>query len=139
MVTPYLLFSGNCREALDFYANAFNTQVLMLQTYDDYIPLGLSSPPANLGTWVLHAQMQICGTLFWFADEAAAPVAKGTMVQLSATLPTKQEAQRVFQALGEGASITLPPTDTFYSRFHAGLTDRFGIGWNIVAEEAPLP
>ncbi len=33
--------------------------------------------------------------------------------------------------------VTLPPTETFYSTFHAGLTDKFGIAWDIVAEEVP--
>lgn len=31
----------------------------------------------------------------------------------------------------------IPPTETFYSNFHASLIDKFGVHWNIVAEEKP--
>jgi PhnB protein len=35
-----------------------------------------------------------------------------------------------------GGKVTLPPTDTFYSTFHAAVKDKFGVDWNIVADEA---
>lgn len=35
------------------------------------------------------------------------------------------------------AYINLPPTETFYSAFHGGITDKYGVSWNITAEEAP--
>ncbi|WP_395547665.1 MULTISPECIES: hypothetical protein [unclassified Lacrimispora] len=31
--------------------------------------------------------------------------------------------------------VVLPPTET--SVFHAAVTDKFGVNWNVVAEEAP--
>jgi uncharacterized glyoxalase superfamily protein PhnB len=31
----------------------------------------------------------------------------------------------------------LPPIETFYSVFHAAVTDKFGVNRNVVAEEAP--
>ncbi len=33
--------------------------------------------------------------------------------------------------------VVLPPTVTFYSVFHAAVMDKFGVNWNVVAEEAP--
>lgn len=81
--------------------------------------------------------MEICGTRFWFADEVTEPVTKGTMVKLTVTIPSLQDAQRIYDALSDGAHITLLPTGTFYSTFHAGLIDKFGVSWNITAEEAP--
>jgi PhnB protein len=33
--------------------------------------------------------------------------------------------------------VTLLPTETFYSVFHAAVTDKFSVSWNVVAEEAP--
>ncbi|GHU49823.1 hypothetical protein FACS1894127_3960 [Clostridia bacterium] len=45
--------------------------------------------------------------------------------------------RKVFDALCVGGKITLPPTETFYSVFHAAVTDKFGVSWNVVAEETP--
>lgn len=137
MVTPYITFFGSCREALAFYSSVFGSSVSMSQPYGEYVPEGISEPPADLRDFILHAEMEICGTKFWFADEVTEPVTKGSMVKLTATVPTKADAQKIYGRMNENATITLPPTETFYCNFHAGLVDQFGVCWNIVSEEAP--
>lgn len=137
MVTPYITFEGKCSEALEFYKKAFNSTVKMQQPYGDYVPEGVIMPPDKLKEWILHAEMEICGTIFWFADEAAEPVEKGNMVKLTVQVDTAKEAQQIFKSLNKNAHITLPPTETFYSSFHAGLVDQFGVGWNITTLEGP--
>lgn len=137
MVTPYIAFAGDCHTALKFYEAAFHSTVRMAQPYGDYVPEGITTPPDNLSSWILHAEMEICGTVFWFADEIAETVTKGTMVKLTAQVANAHEARQIFNALSEDAHITLPPTETFYSTFHAGLVDMFGVSWNITALESP--
>ncbi|MDL2259007.1 VOC family protein [Eubacteriales bacterium OttesenSCG-928-K08] len=137
MIIPYITFSGNCRKALDFYSLAFGATTSMLQPYGDYVPEGIGEPPADLKDWVLHAEMEICGAKFWFADECVEPVLAGSMVKLTATVPTRADAQEIFDRLKQNATITLPPTQTFYCTFHAALIDQYGMCWNIVSEEAP--
>lgn len=41
MVTPYITFNGNCREALMFYQNVFKSEIKMMQLYGEYIPEGI--------------------------------------------------------------------------------------------------
>jgi len=74
MVTPYIIFAGNYSEALEFYQTVFNTKAQMSHPYGNYVPEGVTTPPANLKDWILHAKMKICDTVFWFADEIAEPV-----------------------------------------------------------------
>lgn len=136
MVTPFITFGGNCKEALAFYCDVFKSEVKMSRPYGEYIPEGIDTPPEGLSQWILHAEMEICGTNFWFADEVQ-PGARGSMIKLSAIVPTAKEANEIFDRLSDGGNITLPPVVTFYSAFHAALTDHFGVGWNIVAEEPP--
>lgn len=137
MVTPYIVFAGECAAALDFYSRAFDSTVRMSQPYGDYIPEGITTPPAQLSQWVLHAEMENCGTTFWFADEIAEPVTKGNNVKLTAQVSDAETARRIYDVLSQEGYITLPPTETFYSTFHAGLVDRFGVSWNITALEQP--
>ena len=136
MVTPYITFAGNCKEALAFYQNVFKSEVKRSQPYGEYIPDGIGAPPESISEWILHAEMEICGTNFWFADEVQSG-ARGSMIKLAAIVPTAKEANEIFERLSDGGNITLPPVETFYSAFHAALTDKFGVGWNIVAEELP--
>lgn len=121
---------------LEFYKNVFGCEIKCTLPYGDYIPDGLSRVPTDLKNWVLHAEMEICVTLFWFADEAH-PVQQGNMEKLTVTVPTAIEARHIFDKLDQEGTVTLPPTETFYSAVHAAIIDRFGAEWNIVAEEAP--
>jgi PhnB protein len=136
MVTPYLTFSGNCKDALDFYRAVFHCGEPKILPYGDYIPEGSKTPPELLRAWVMHGEMVICGTNVWFADEAT-PIAIGDNIKLSAVVPTGKEAVIIYESLREDGNVTLPPTETFYSVFHAAVTDKFGVNWNVVAEEAP--
>lgn len=81
-------------------------------------------------------KLEIRGTKFWFADDVN-PVSKGNMVRLVITIPTAEEARNIFDLLSDEGHISLPPVESFYSTFHAALTDKFGVSWNIVAEESP--
>ncbi len=136
MVTPYLTFNGNCNAALEFYRAVFPCGEMKIMNYGDYMPEGSKTPPELLRTWVMHGEMEVCGTNMWFADEAV-PVAKGENIKLAVSVPTGEKAAAIFSALCEGGTVTLPPTDTFYSVFHAAATDKFGVNWNIVALEQP--
>ena len=137
MITPYLTFNGNCKEALAFYRSVFPCGEPSILPYGDYMPEGSPTPPELLRSWVMHAEMTVCGTNVWFADSAQAPGNSG-LITLSAIVPTGKEARAIYDALCAGGTVTLPPTVTFYSVFHAVVMDRFGVPWQIVAEEAPV-
>ena len=137
MITPYLTFNGNCKEALAFYRSVFPCGEPSVLPYGDYMPEGSPTPPELLRSWVMHAEMTVCGTNVWFADSAQSPGNSG-LITLSAIVPTEGEALAIYDALCAGGTVTLPPTVTFYSVFHAVVRDRFGVPWQIVAEEAPV-
>lgn len=136
MVTPEIVFNGNCHEALEFYKRVFRSEVRMSMPYGEYVPEGTDSPPKGLSSWIMHAEMEIYGTVFWFADDVQT-VTKGDMVKLTTLVPTAAEAKEIFAMLAEDGVVTLPPVETFYSKFHATVTDRLGVVWNIIAEEPP--
>jgi PhnB protein len=96
----------------------------------------MEEPPENLSDWVMHAEMEICGTNFWFADETQS-VSCGSMVKFTATVPTAIVGQEYFDMLQADGNITLPPTETYYINFHTSLVDKFGVCWNIVSKEPP--
>jgi PhnB protein len=136
VITPYLVFNGDCKIAMDFYREVFRCDEPKILPYGDYMPEGSKTPPELLRTWVMHGEMVICGTNVWFADEAS-PGSKGDNIKLTAIVPSAKGAAAIFDALSDGGEVTLPPTETFYSMFHAAATDKFGVNWNIVAEETP--
>jgi PhnB protein len=136
VITPYLVFNGDCKDAIDFYRSVFPCGEPKILNYGDYMPEGSETPPELLRTWIMHGEMTVCGTNVWFADESS-PVNRSDHIRLTAAVPTGSEAAAIFNALCVGGKVTLPPTETFYSVFHAAVTDKVGVNWNVVAEEAP--
>ena len=61
--------------------------------------------------------------------KTTAEVRKGFAVALQAD--TVEEADRLFNALSEGATITMPIGETFFSKRFGMLTDRFGTPWMV--------
>lgn len=131
MINPYLSFKGNTREVLSFYSEVFNTKDPEIMNYGDYVPEGSTIPADELRDWVMHAQLEICGTTVLFADEVA-PLSFGNNISLTVTYPSKEEGERVFLALSERGEVLLPPLETFYSPFHAAVKDRYGVHWHVI-------
>jgi len=136
MITPYITFNGNCNEAMCFYKSVFKSEVKSAIPYGDYVPEGLESPPKDLSEWVMHAEMEICDTNFWFADETQS-ASRGDMIKLTATVPTADVGQEYFDLLKVGGEVKLPPTETYYCNFHAAVVDKYGVCWNIISKEPP--
>jgi len=49
--------------------------------------------------------------------------------------PSVTEAERLFAALAEGGTVTMPLQQTFWARAFGMATDRFGVPWIINAGE----
>jgi PhnB protein len=129
-LNPYLLFKGNCREAFAFYQKTCNGKMIMMMT-------GAESPmadqiPADQRDQVLHANLELGPDLMLLASDAPPDrYQKPQGFSLSYGVDSSEEAQRIFHALAEGGSVTLPIAPTFWSPMFGMLVDRFDIPWMI--------
>jgi PhnB protein len=57
---------------------------------------------------------------------------------LSYSVPTVQEAERVYKLLANGGQIFMPMEETFFAHRFGMLRDRFGTSWMILNEK-PAP
>jgi PhnB protein len=131
LLQPYLFFNGRCEEALAFYGEALGAQTEMLMRYSDNPeppPPGMA--PAGFENKVMHCSFRI-GQSVIMASDGCEEGARFDGFSLSLSLPSQDEARRVFSLLGEGGQVRMPLTKTFWSPCFGMLTDRFGIGWMI--------
>ncbi len=56
---------------------------------------------------------------------------EGNNFSISVHPDSRQEADRIFNALAEGGSITMPLADQFWGDYFGSLTDRFGVNWMV--------
>ncbi|MGH6814535.1 MAG: VOC family protein [Hyphomicrobiaceae bacterium] len=136
-VQPYLFFDGRCEEAIDFYKKALGAEVLMMMRFKESPeapPPGKVAPGSE--NKIMHACLRIGETEVMASDGNAKgkPVFQG--VSLSLSVPSETEADRLFDALGEGGQVQMPIGKTFFSPRFGMVADRFGVSWMVIATPA---
>jgi len=132
-LNPYLSFDGQCEAAFKFYAEALGGQVLMTLTYGE-TPMS-DQTPADWRGKIAHTRMSVGGTMLMGSDSPPDRVEpmKGVTIALGVDEPA--EAERVFDALAAGGTVTMPIQETFWAHRFGMLTDRFGTPWMINCEK----
>jgi len=126
-LTPYLVFPGSCRTALEFYAECLNGEIVMLQTFAE----ASIDVPAELGERIFNAEFQAGGVHFKASDDMPGKeVAVGSNFALFVTFADQAEKERVFTRLSEGGTVLFPIEDNF-----GMLVDKFGIRWMLESRE----
>ncbi len=123
-LTPYIMFNGTCEEALNFYAKALNGEIKELHRFE-------GSPAESMSTdgqKVMHA-IFAAGDFQLMAADGSESEAVGGMVHLSLNFTDAQQIAKVFEAMSEGARVTMPLQDTFWGATFGMLTDKFGVNW----------
>jgi PhnB protein len=135
-VTTYLNFPGNTEEAFNFYKKIFKTEFSGkgLQRFGD-IPAGAGHPPVsdNIKNMVLHVELPIVGGHVLMATDAPVEMGftlkQGNNMHICVEPETRKETKRLFDALSEGGTITMPLEDMFFGAYFGECTDKYGINW----------
>jgi PhnB protein len=135
VLDSYLFFNGNCAEAVRFYEKTLGARLETVMTY------GQSPDPAHCPTGakdlVMHASLLVDGRRLMASDVPPGmgdgPKPMGGFA-LSLGYATTAEARRVFDALAQGGSVTMPMQKTFWAASFGMLTDRFGTPWMVSGE-----
>jgi PhnB protein len=133
-MTPYLTFDGRCREAFEFYARTLGGTIEMMLTHTDS-PVADQVPKA-WGPMIMHARLRAGNAVLMGSDappEHRQPP-QGFSVSLAIEKPA--DADRVFAALADGGSVTMPIQQTFWAERFGMCVDRFGIPWMVNCEGA---
>ena len=127
---PYLYFYGRCEEALEFYKNALSGSY-ELHRFEGS-PMAEHVAP-NFRNKVMHATFNGPGLTFMASDgRESKPIdAEAGNICLSLSTSDSAEGERVFNALAQGGTVSMPLADVFWGGRAGMLTDRFGVEWMI--------
>lgn len=131
----YLMFPGNCEEAIGFYARALGAEVEMMMRLADSpepLPDACANMPADA---ILHASLKLGERRLMACDTPpdAGPAFKGFSIYHAPA--DEAAARRLFDALSEGGSVQMPLGKTFWSPCFGMLTDRYGVAWMLGVDE----
>ena len=130
----YLNYGGNCRQAFEFYADHLGGKITMLTTHGE-VPDPSKVPPEWRNA-VLHARIELGGTVVLAADIPPERFQPMRSAYLSLLVDSVDEAERIYSLLSDGGQIFMPMQETFFARRFAMLRDRFGTSWMLLYEGA---
>ena len=125
-VKPYISFTGNCSQAIDFYVDALGAEVLFTQTFGDS-PMKGSAPDDK----VMHCTLKIGHTHLMACDNMCTenPLRIGNNVSLAVGADDARTAEAMFEKMSQGGTVVMPMQKTFWAERFGMLTDKFGINW----------
>jgi PhnB protein len=130
-----LMFNGQCEAAFTFYAQHLNATIVGVARYAGS-PMAGSVPP-EWGDKVMHGSIAVGDTIIAGADVHSLHYRqpRGFSVLLGVAIP--EDADRIFQALADGGTVTVPLQETFWSARYGAVTDQFGVPWEINCAQQP--
>lgn len=135
-VQPYLFFEGRAEEAIEFYQKALGAEVQMLMRFKDSPePHAPGMIPPGAENKVMHASFRIGNTTVMGSDGRCGGKANFQGFALSLDARDDAEAERLFNALGDGGQVQMPLAKTFFSSHFGMVTDRFGVLWMVIVAQ----
>jgi PhnB protein len=130
-VTPYLFIDGRCEEAIEFYEKNLGAEVGMLMRYKD---APNHTPPAGMENKVMHACLTINGAPVMMSDGHCTGKMSFSGFALSLDYKDVADGKTAFDALAQGGQVTQPLIETFFAKGFGMVSDKFGVGWMILAD-----
>ncbi|MEG0772146.1 VOC family protein [Clostridium sp.] len=128
----FVNFKGNCREAVEFYAEVFKTEKPQIMTYGDTPQQPGEEFPQfeEVKNMVMAASVNINGSNVMFQDVFPdMPLTIGSNINLTITLNDMEEIKSIFSKLKEGGAVSMDLQETFWSKLYGAVIDKFGIPW----------
>jgi PhnB protein len=135
-LSPHLQFNGNCLAAFEFYERALGGKITFRMTY------GESPAAAHVDRkWhskIIHSTFTLGEQSFSGADAWGEHYRTPQGFSVGLDIKDPAEADRVFRALSENATVEMPIQETFWAQRFAMLVDQFGIPWMVNCSKPPV-
>ncbi len=134
----FLNFSGNCKEATEFYSHVFQTEPPVYMTYGE----GEQDPehplPQDAMNLIMYTDLLIEGDTIMLMDSyPPIDLQVGNNISLTVICKDKDTATNYFNRMLERGTVEMELQETFWSPWYGSIIDDFGIIWqfNVDADE----
>ena len=132
-VNAYLNSDGNCRQAMKFYEECLGAE-LELATFGQ-MP---GNTPKEAQDRIMHARLSNGYTLLMASDSMPGmPHNPGSNISIAIQCDSLREIERMFTALSENGSVTMPLAETPWAARFGMLRDQLGIHWMLNLYKPP--
>lgn len=125
-LNPYISFSDNARQAMEFYRDVFGGE-LVVNTFGES---GMAAP--GFEDKIMHAQLETPAGYTLMASDAPPGMEHDSGSAISVSLSGDDDDLRgYFAALSEGGTVTMPLEKQMWGDEFGMLVDRFGVNWMV--------
>jgi PhnB protein len=125
----YINYPGHCEEAFRFYEQHIDGKIVMITHHQQPAP----NFPKEWKQPVLHALMEIGGTILRGADVPDAQPMRSAYLTLR--LDTPEKAEEIYNVLSTDGEIFMKMEKTFFANRFAMLRDKFGTSWMLLTQK----
>lgn len=127
ILTPYVTFRGNCREAMFFYRESFGGE-LTFQTVGETLSVADCKPGTE--DQIIHATLITQDLIIMASDMIGhSGFTLGTNISLSLTCDTPGQIQKIFSLLSRDGKIEDDLSRRPWGALFGVVHDKFGITW----------
>ena len=131
-LSPYLMFNGNCEEAMYFYQDCLGGKIEYMRRYTN-TPLDV---PEDKQKKIMHAEFSFWGGNLMFSDlmdEANFTTpATASNIHLNLGFEDKNKMQETFDKLKQGGKVTTELEEQFWGDIFGMVQDKYGINWMFI-------
>lgn len=133
-LTPYITLEGRVKEAIQFYEQAIDAEVLSMVTYGE-MPDMPTTFNDDLSSLVAHAKLKVGVTELMLSDApGGSPIESGKRVTICITTNDVEQSKRIYEALRQEGQVNMPFREEPFSPGFGDVTDKFGVTFQIYTE-----
>lgn len=135
-INPYINFNGNAEEAFAFYKSVFGGEFGTIVRFKDLASAEFPVSESEADK-ILRITLPIGGNVLVANDvpEAMGQVSENeNRSKIAVSTESREEADRIFAGLTEGAAIEMPMSDSPWGTYFGMFRDKYGIEWTIEFE-----
>jgi PhnB protein len=136
MLVAYVSFNGNTEEAFNFYKSALGGTITNVQRFSNS-PGGGQMADADKNK-IMHIALEAPNGVRLMGndhlDMMGGPFMAGNNFSLSLHPDSEEMADRLFNNLSAGGTVTVPMSKAPWGDYFGMFTDKFGIKWMINKE-----
>ena len=133
-LNTYLNFAGNTEEAFNFYKSVFGGEFASVVRFKDMPMQGVNISREDENK-IMHIGLPIGNDNVLMATDAleslGQKLVQGNNVYISVQPESKEEADRIFNALSASGTIEMPIADQSWGDYYGSFKDKFGVHWMV--------
>jgi len=127
-LNPYISFSGNAREAMEFYKSVFGGE-LRISTFGEFDPNA-----SGFADQIMHAMLETSDGFTLMASDVPPgmkDVTAGNNIVVSLSGDDTDALRGYWQKLSASGNVSVPLEKQVWGDEYGACTDKFGVDWMV--------